>query len=238
MAPNCRRHSQLSCEARPARPAIDHRTGSLAVRLAVVLPLLAVGCNTVPGEKFQAVQRDLFAAQERIRDLENKLSAQEESNRELGRKIANLSRVQGAGDDVLIIPERITLASMSGGYDDDGKVGDDGIVVYVQPIDRDQHVVKAAGTLKVKLIDPQNPPGQTDFAEYNFDLEHTRALWYGRLMTHHFSAKCPWPAGHLPAHNEIVAHVTFTDLLSGKSLTATGTYKIQFPPQQSRPAAK
>lgn len=202
-----------------------------AVAFCLLLPITA--CNTVPGEKFQAVQRDLFAAQEQIRQLETQLADQQAAMREMSSRLTNLSRVPGASLDVLIYPERIALASMSGGYDDDGKVGDDGIVLYIQPIDRDQHVVKAAGTLRIRLVDPQNPPGQTDFADYFYDLEHTRALWYGRLMTHHFTVKCPWPAGHLPAHDEIVAHVTFTDLLSGKTLTATGTYKIRFPPQKT-----
>ncbi|MGQ9649097.1 MAG: hypothetical protein ACUVXJ_03220 [Phycisphaerae bacterium] len=206
---------------------------------AVMVPLLwTAACNTVPGEKFQAVQRDLLASQERTRQLEGELAAQQETNRDLGKQIANLSRFGDTSNDVLIIPERIRLASMSGGYDDDGKAGDDGIVVYIQPIDRDQHVVKAAGTIKVRLLDPQNPPDRAVFAEYYFDLEHTRALWYGRLMTHHFSVKCPWPAGHLPAHNEIVAHVIFTDLLSGKSLTATGTFNVRFAPQETRPAGE
>ena len=215
----------------------DAAVGCAGFFIALALMLSATACG-VPAEKYQAVQRDLFATQERVRDLESKLSAQEQANREMGRRLANLSRLQDVADEVLIIPERIVLASMSGGYDDDGKAGDDGIVVYVQPIDRDQHVVKVAGALKVKLMDPQNPPGKTDFAEYHFDLEHTRPLWYGRLMTSHFTVKCPWPAGHLPAHEEIVAHVTFTDLLSGKALTATGTYKIKFPLKETQPAAR
>jgi len=210
----------------------------MGVSAALALLLSTAACNTVPGEKFQAVQRDLFASQERVRQLENELAAQQQTNRDLGRQMANLSRVGDASDDVLIIPERITLASMSGGYDDDGKVGDDGIVLYIRPIDRDQHVVKAAGTIRVTLLDPQNPPERAVFAEYYFDLQHTRPLWYGRLMTNHFTVKCPWPADHLPAHNEIVAHVTFTDLLSGKSLTATGAFTVQFPPQETRPAGE
>jgi hypothetical protein len=198
----------------------------------VVTALLSLaGCNTVPGEKFQAVQRDLFQAQERNRALETELAAQQQTTRDLTGQIANLRQAPGAPEEVLIIPTRIALVSMSGGYDDDGKVGDDGIVLYIQPIDRDQDVVKAAGSLKIKLLDPQNPAGQTEFAEYNFDLQHTRPLWYGRLMTHHFSVKCPWPADHRPAHNEVVAHVVFTDLLSGKALTATGTYKVKFAPE-------
>ncbi len=219
---------------KPGNTGIAH----LGFIAAMGLLLSVAACNNVPAAKFQAVQRDLFTSQERIRDLEDKLSAQEQTNRELGRRLANLSRLQGVPDEMLIIPERIVLASMSGGYDEDGKAGDDGIVVYVQPIDRDQHVVKVAGSLKVRLMDPQNPPGKTLFAEYNFDLEHTRPLWYGRLMTSHFTVKCPWPAGHLPAHDEIVAYVTFTDLLSGKALTATGTYKVKFPLKETQPGAR
>jgi hypothetical protein len=217
---------------------VEHRSGRMGAVVALCLLLSSAACNSVPGEKFQAVQRDLFASQERVRQLENELAAQQETTRELGRRVSNLGHVKGVADNVLIIPEKITLASMCGGYDDDGKGGDDGIVLYIQPIDRDQHVVKAAGTLKIKLIDPQNPAGQTEFAEYNFDLEHTRALWYGRMMTNHFSVKCPWPAGHLPAHNEIVAYVTFTDLLSGKTLTATGTYTVTLPIKETQPAAR
>jgi hypothetical protein len=201
--------------------------------IAAAATLWLAGCNTVPGEKFQAVQRDLFQAQERIRTLETELAAQQQTTRDLAAQITNLRQAPEAPEEVLIIPVRIALASLSGGYDDDGKPGDDGIVLYVQPIDRDQDVVKAAGSLKIKLIDPQNPAGQTEFAEYNFDLQHTRPLWYGRLMTHHFSVKCPWPAGHRPAHNEIVAYVVFTDLLSGKALTATGTYQVKFAPEET-----
>ncbi|GEM_PF-382245 len=222
----------------PCTGFVSPATGRIGLWGAMALLLSTAACNTVPGEKFQAVQRDLLTSQERIRQLESELAAQQQTNRDLSRQIANLSRVGDISDNVLIIPERIRLASMSGGYDDDGKAGDDGIVVYIQPIDRDQHVVKAAGTIKVRLLDPQNPPDRTVFAEYYFDVEHTRALWYGRLMTNHFSVKCPWPSGYLPAHNEIVAHVIFTDLLSGRSLTATGTFPIQFPPKETRPAGE
>jgi hypothetical protein len=219
---------------RPVRTAV----GRLGFAAALSLLFSGAACDSVPGEKFRAVQRDLFAAQERTRQLENELANQQQTVRDLGQRITNLSRVPGASLDVLVYPERISLASLSGGYREEGKPGDAGIVLYVQPIDRDQHVVKAAGTITVRLLDPQNPPDRVEFAQYHFDLEHTRALWYGSLMTNHFTVKCPWPAGHLPAHNEIVAYVTFTDLISGKPLTTTGTYKIQFPPQQTRPAAK
>ncbi len=204
-----------------------------AIPLAITAILAAPGCNTVPAEKFQRVQRELQAADEEIRMLQTEVSAQEETIRSLTAQIEEIRNVGGDPAQMLVVPERIQLAAMSGGYDDDGKVGDDGIVLYVQPIDRDRHVVKAAGTVTVKLLDPLNPPGGVDFARYHFDWKHTREMWYGRLLTHHFTVKCPWPEGHLPTHNEIIAHVVFTELITGKSLTATGTYKITFPPERT-----
>ena len=200
--------------------------------------ILTAGCeNVVPAAKFQAVQRELQHANESNRQLETTISAQQATIRNLRAQLATIRDVGGDPADLLIVPERIELASLSGGYDDDGQVGDDGIVLYVQPIDRDQHVVKAAGTLTVKLIDPlKNPPERIEFAKYHFDVQHTRKLWYGRLMTQHFTVKCPWPQGHLPAHDEIVAHVVFTELITGKSLTAIDTFKITFPPAASAPA--
>jgi len=189
----------------------------------------AAGCvDMVPAEKFQACQRDRQAAKEKIWLLETQVSAQQEAIRTLRSQIANLANVEGDPAQILIVPERIELASRSGGYDDDGKVGDDGIILYVQPIDRDQHVVKSPGTLTVRLLDPLDASGRIEFARYDFDWEHARKLWYGRLMTQHFTVKCPWPRGHLPAHNEITAHVVFTELITGRSLTATGTYKVAF----------
>jgi hypothetical protein len=119
---------------------------------------------------------------------------------------------------------------MSGGYDTDGKPGDDGIVLYVQPYDEDGHVIKAAGSLRVVILDPLCPPNQNVVAEYLFDVPTTRKMWYGRLMTQHFSIRCPWPTGQIPLHSELTAHVAFFDLLTGRTLTVQKAFKIVLPP--------
>jgi hypothetical protein len=190
----------------------------------------APACNTVPAEKFQNCERDRLAGQERIDELERTLASQEATIRSLQSQINSLHGIQGNPADVLIVPQRIELASMSGCYDTDGEVGDDGVVLYIQPIDADGSVIKAPGEVTVDLLDPLNPPGRVEFASYHFDWPHLRPMWYGRLWTNHYSVKCPWPQGHLPAHDEIIVHVIFTELLTGKSMTATTTCRITFPP--------
>jgi hypothetical protein len=195
------------------------------------LIFLAAGCNTVPAEKFQETQRELQLAQERAAKLEQQIAEEQQTNRQLQ---GQLARMRGLNRpemlEELVTPVRIELANLSGAYDTDGQPGDDGLVLYVQPSDRDGHVIKAAGTIKVTVLDPLCPPNRNVVAQYNFDVPTTRKMWYGRLMTQHFTVRCPWPAGQVPIHDELLAHVVFTDLLTGRTMTAEHSYKVLLPP--------
>lgn len=209
----------------------DYSSSVAAILIIGGLGLLP-GClmdTYVPAAKFQAVERDLQAANEKTRLLETEALAQQQTIRSLREQIEKISNVGGDPAEILVVPVRIGLASRCGGYDDDGVPGDDGVVLYIQPIDRDQHVIKAAGMLTVKLLDPLNPPGRVEYGKYDWDWQHLRDKWYGRLMTNHFTVKCPWAKDQPPAHDEIVAHVVFTELITGKSLTATATLKVSLP---------
>ena len=189
------------------------------------------GCNSVPAEKFQETQRDLQFAKERVRGLEQQLTEEQQTIRHLQAQVAALRGSKNPGlMDELVTPVRLELVKPSGGYNKDGQPGDDGLELFVRPLDRDGHVIKCAGTLKVTILDPLCPPGRNVVAEYNYDLPTTRKMWYGRLMTQHFTIQCQWPPGQIPIHDELIAHVVFADLLTGRVLTAQHSYKIMFPP--------
>lgn len=203
------------------------------VLLGSLLPLALAGCGQVPAEKYQATQRQLQLAQERVRQLESQIASEQEGFRTLQEQIARLRGLDRKETmDQLVAPVRIDFASMSGGYDADGRAGDDGLVLYIQPFDADGHVIKPAGSLRVLILDPLCPPDQNVVAEYRFDVPTTRKMWYGRLMTHHFSIRCPWHTGRLPLHSEVTAHVAFFDLLTGRTLTAQKAFNIVLPPEQ------
>ena len=93
------------------------------ITLLIMCACFVPGCMTnVPAEKYQAVQKELQAANERITLLETQISAQAQTINTLRKQIANLAESQGEGDpaEILVVPERIELAGMSGGYDSDG----------------------------------------------------------------------------------------------------------------------
>lgn len=196
----------------------------------LALALVIAGCNTVSGQEYAAVQRELLNTQDQVRQLQERIAAQEQANALLKSQVAHEAGVRPETLEQLVVPVKIELERQSGGYDIDGQPGDDGLLLYVQPIDRDGHVIKAAGSIKVTLLDLANPPDQYLVGEYYFDANKMRELWYGRLWTNHYTLRLPWYQGKPPRHNEITARVEFTDLLTGKKLDAQGVYKIEFPP--------
>lgn len=186
-----------------------------------------VGCDSVPTEKFLEVQRESQAAKEQAAQLEQQLAAEQKT---VGNLQEQLARVRGMDPSVmnqLVVPARIQLVRQSGGYDRDGKPGDDGIVLYVQPTDKDGHVLKVAGSFKVTLLDLSKPTEPVVIASYEFDVPTTRSLWYGRFMTNHFTIRCPWPPSGPPDTNEVTARIEFTDLLTGRVFTAQERYEFK-----------
>lgn len=214
---------------RPLRPTRFRRFGLSRACSVVGLTLLSLsGCgNTVPTERYNQAQQELLACKESTTKLQSQLTDQERSIRTLQQQVSELRSSKAPFDDLVTV-DRIELDRLSAGYDTDGKPGDDGVVLYVQPKDKEGAVLKVAGTLKVTLFDLQNPPESNVLAEYNFDAKTTRGLWFGRLMTNHFTIRCPLPIR--PAHDRITAEVVFTELLTGRTFRAQGVYTLKLGP--------
>jgi hypothetical protein len=189
----------------------------------------AGGCG-VPGSEYAKVERELLDVKEQVRKLQEQVAARDQALQILNSREARGFNLTPKELEELVVPVKIELERLSGGYDVDGEPGDDGLVLFVQPIDRDGDVVKAAGSIKVTLLDLANPPDQYLLGEYDFDVPTTRRLWEGRLWTNHFAVHCPWYKGKPPAHDMITARVEFLVLLTKQKLETQAVFKIQFPP--------
>ncbi len=191
--------------------------------------LSIAGCNGFGGNGQVELERTVQEQQEQIRTLQEKITDQASTIRGLQTQLTEQRGLRGDAFKMLVYPEKIELEPLSGGYDDDAPAGDDGIVLYIRPIDRDGHVVKAAGSLKVVLYDLANPSDRNVIQDYYFDEPTMRAAWFGRMWTHHFTIRCPWPPSGPPAHDEITVDAVFTDLLSGQLLRTQQLFKVTLP---------
>ena len=153
----------------------------------------------------------------------------------LSRQKEQIETLRGFGQDRLLrlyFAERLEIADLSGGYDTDGRTGDEGVVVYLRPRDADGDIVKAAGAVVIKLFDLAEPEGGRLLGSSRFSPEEIRERWHSRFLTQHFTLKCPFES--LPAHEAVTVRVEFSDLLTGKTLIAEKLCQVRLSPVPGR----
>lgn len=202
-------------------------------RLCTVLLLMA-GCDDPVGQQVRSLRDENRRLSDRLASQAEELTA---ANATIERQRVQIQSLQALGG-----PERlkllgpvagISLASLSGGYDDDGIPGDDGIVLYLQPRDAEGDILKAAGDIQVRLLDLANPPAQQLINECRWTAGEARSAWYGRLMTRHYTLRCPWGSGGPPRHTSVTARVVFNDLLTGQGFVTVQPIEVKLAPPAS-----
>lgn len=158
--------------------------------------------------------------------------------RRLAQRDATIAKNQRRIDDLmtfgpdrpadLFAPVRVEIASRSGGTNFDGKPGDDGVTVYLRPIDADGDVVKVPGRITVLLTDTTNLGAPRTLGTYVFsDTQQIRRMWHSRFGTQHYTLRCPFAEGIVPYKGRrVTVTAEFVDFLTGKTLRATKEVRI------------
>lgn len=191
----------------------------------------AFGCQPSPGDQLYRFQKQVESQKAHIVQLENDVIKQQQQVDQQNQQIAALQQIAPERMSKLVVPVKIELDKLTGGYEEPGQAGDAGVVAYVMPIDADGDVVKVAGSIVMDVFDLANPPEQHLVAHAELDVDNTRKAWHGRLFAHHFTVKCPWPPPNRkpPEHRDLTVRVKFTDYLTGKTFMAQTTCKIKLP---------
>jgi len=204
----------------------------VALVSSTLVLFLSGGCleptGTDPGDSGQVT-----TLRQRIGQLERDQVTLSEENTKLTHQVGVLQRLGNKRLELLNVPVRVEIERMSGGYDDDKVLGDDGVVVYLRPFDSVGDVIKATGDIEIQLWDLAGRPDELLVGQYLLDAEHARDHWYGKLITNHYTIKCPWRS-EPPSHNEITIRVLFTDYVTGKVLTDQRVCGIFLPPASAR----
>ncbi|MBN2445786.1 MAG: hypothetical protein JXO22_03625 [Phycisphaerae bacterium] len=210
--------------AEPVNPR--HRTrqawSPVLATTAACLMYGLIGC-TAPSDI--ELHREIGQLKDTVNEKDRQLVAQQVTIDELNHQLATVRAIKPEDLQYIYAPEKIVIASLSGGADYDGQPGDDGVTVYIQPVDRDGDVVKVAGSMRIKLFDLQNPEGQTLLGQYEVPVAEAAEHWYGDLWTQHYTIRCPWQTP--PAHRQITIEATFTDYLTQSPMSAQATCLIE-----------
>jgi hypothetical protein len=180
----------------------------------------------------------------RIQELEDKVQKQarqlvdqEEELSAAARTIQELRGLEGPRRlDRLVHVDKIEIERLSGGYDENRDGVDDGVVVYVRPIDTDGDVIKAAGSVSVELFDVSQPAGPQAVGKVELNPEAMRKAWFSKLLGAHYRIEVPWAADAIgPERKKINVAVRFTDLLSGETFEAQHVADVRKPARSGSP---
>lgn len=182
------------------------------------------------GERARLTQ-DNQRLRQNVERLERTVGKREAAIAGLNQQIENLQGFDPRRPADLFAPVKIQIQSLSGGADYDDEPGDDGVTVYLRPLDRDGDVVKTPGRIQIQLLDNNNLSQPRLIAVYDFDDPAAlRRLWYGSFGTNHYTLKCPFPDGiRLPEQPRLIISAEFVDYLTGATLTATKEVEFSHP---------
>ena len=196
-------------------------------RVGLLLALAATGCQS-PVE--MELRREVSALRETIKKKDNELVAQRASIDGLNEQLRVARSISEDDLKKLFYPEKLNIDKLSGGEDYDGQPGDDGVTVYLQPVDPAGDIIKVAGDIRIQLFDLAAPPTRNLIGEYFIPVDQVGVLWHGKLWTNHYTIKCPWPKGP-PEHTEITIRATFVDYLTKRVVSAQATCQVKLPPR-------
>lgn len=203
---------------------MKHTTASCFRKLvhivACSVSILSLGCVEDNKRELQ-LEKELRVEQDKNKALSERV---ESLAADLAKKREQVKALRGLGPDRLknlFTLKKIELGSHTGGIDTDDKPGHDAIKVILEPIDEDGHVIKAAGDIRIRLLDLSvKDLGKALLAEQSFPVEKASRRWSGGLFTNHYSFTCPLPADKTLSRPEITVRVSFTEYLTGNVFTA------------------
>lgn len=81
---------------------------------------------------------------------------------------------------------------LTGGFNRDGKPGDDQVTLVFAPIDRREQPVQVPGHVECELLDLNRPSGQQRLGLWKFDVTKTHTAWQKSLGSFGYRFELPW----------------------------------------------
>ncbi len=196
-------------------PNLHHLQRAAFMILTVGL-LATSGCGSKPNAANIQLRKQNQELSEHIASLEAERDAQFASLRMLEQGIPTVPILPAERINELFTAKSLKTRKLTGKADlDPAKAGDDGLKVYVVPIDASGDEIKAAGSFKVEAFDLSAP--NTRVGEWNFSIDQSRATWNGSGLLYEYVLPCPFDA--MPDASELTMKITFTDALTQRVLS-------------------
>ena len=208
-----------------------HALSAAPAMLAVLFT--AGGCLFVPKSDLDQANQQLEQTRAELRKVTESRDGLQAVVIDQQKQLRSLQRLGHVRLEKLFHVERIELGRYTGPIDTNNDGAQDAIKVYLRPLDRAGHTIKAAGDVKIRLFDLAADPKQNLIGEYSWTADKIADQWSSSFMTYHFSFVCAWKDGP-PAHDQVTVRVEFVDYLTGKHFSAQKVCKVKPAPPPAK----
>ncbi len=190
--------------------------------MVVLVVGVAPGCNGSAARQDSARLTRISELEDQVAMQAGRLAQKDGQLRDLSGTIQSLRNLDGdRAVDQLVHVNAIEIDGLSGGYDMDHDGIDEGVVVYLKPLDQFGGTLRASGLARVRLLDLAAADGAKEIGRLEMGRSDLEAGWMGRFLTSHYTLRVPWASGaKRPPTHRVTVVVSFTDLLSGRTFEA------------------
>lgn len=192
----------------------DHRPNvrRFARRLAVggiVCALFTSGCRT--NQKYELIEAELRTRERELADARAALAQSQNLLRayEASQRTAHTPGAQPAGGSGAPLEvKEIAIARGTGGVDEDGAPGDEGLLVVIVPKDDDGSAVKVPGRAVIAAWETTPAGLKNPIGSWDIPADKLRRSWKSGLISTGYFVAVPWQT--LPANDRVRVAVRLT----------------------------
>jgi len=174
------------------------------------------GCQTARERKLSPAEKIQKLTEEKIH-LTQQIQQSEAQNRHLKQQLQVLVGLGPNREPESIYGlQKVTIGKYTNFYDKDKDGKAEKLIVYIQPIDAQDDIIKAAGTVDVQLWDLNRPDGQAMLGQWHVGTQELKKLWFASLITINYRLTFDVAPEITASQEPLTVKVTFTDYLTGK----------------------
>jgi len=186
------------------------------ITFLAVLLFAATGCEN---NKSTLTEQIAALRQEKI-DLTHQLKQAQADNEQAKRQIQLLSGLDAKTRlENIYDLQKIRITRYTNLYDKDNDGRYEKLIVYIQPLDAEDDIVKATGTVDVQLWDLDKPEDKALLGQWSVAPDELKKMWFATLITINFRIAFDTTDIIDKYDRPLTVKVTFTDYLSGKVFT-------------------
>lgn len=186
----------------------------ITITLIGCLLVFVAGCEDV--NKSPLKEKIDTLTQEKM-ELTHRIEQSEAENEQLKKQIQVLSGLPPqVKPEKLYDLQRVKITGYTNLYDQDKDGKEEKLIVYLQPIDEDGDIIKAAGAVDVQLWDLDKDDGQAMLGQWHVEPNQLKKLWFATIITINYRLTFDVADKIGTFEEPLTVKVTFTDYLTGK----------------------